>query len=435
MTGIISRRDFIQQGSILVGLGLMAPSFVSRTAHALGPRPVYAASATDRNVLVVVQLGGGNDGLNTIVPFGDPAYYAARQTLAFARDAVTPMDETVGLAPALEALKGRYRGGHLAVVQGVGYPNPNRSHFRSMDIWQTAVPERIEQSGWLGRYVDSQCCGYGAGEGGAAASTYPVPAVNAQGDKVRAFWTEHALVPSIANLETFGYQGDGKHPDDLAIQLNAFKTLYTPTPGSDAYDDLLTRAGITAVSTAEEIKRVTVGYQPAVTYPDKDPFAASLRMIAQLIAADMGTRIFYVSLGGFDTHANQRNTHERLLKRLADGLDAFTRDLEAQGKLDTTMIMTFSEFGRRVRENQGNGTDHGTAAPMLLLGGGVRGGLYGSHPSLTDLDAGDLKYRIDFRSVYATVLERWLGTSSVPVLGGQFATLDFVGAAREQALG
>jgi uncharacterized protein (DUF1501 family) len=354
----------------------------------------------------VVQLGGGNDGLNTIVPVGDDDYYRARPTLAIPRGEAVGLVDGLAVHPSLAALKPLFEARRLAVVQGVGYPNPNRSHFRAMDIWQTGAPERYEGSGWLGRYLDAQCCG----------EQPRGPIATAIGDGTpHAYWNEHVLVPSIPDLGHFQLEAE---PRDRQGTLDAFRMVYEDDEAAGQYESLIRRVGADALASSEELKRIASAYRAAVPYPQSQ-LASGLQLVAQLVSADLGTRVFYVPMGGFDTHAGQKSTHARLLKELGEGLAAFQRDLEAHGQADRVLTMTFSEFGRRVAENASGGTDHGAAEPMLLLGP-IRGGLVGDHPSLTDLDHGDLKHAIDFRAVYASVLERWLGASAEAVLGQRY---------------
>jgi uncharacterized protein (DUF1501 family) len=402
----VGRRELLRRGSLLVALGLTAPSWVARSAAAAAEPAQTGGRA---RVLVVVQLGGGNDGLNTIVPVGDEAYYRARPTLAIPRAEAVGLVDGLALHPALAPLKALFEASRLAVVQGVGYPNPNRSHFRAMDIWQTGAPERRESSGWLGRYLDAQCCG--------EQPRGPLATAIGEGTP-RAYWNEHVLVPSIPDLERFQLEAE---PRERADTLDAFRVIYDDDEAAGQHEALIRRVGADALASSEELKRIAASYRPAVTYP-RSQLAGRLQTVAQLISADLGTRIFYVPMGGFDTHAGQRGAHARLLKELGDGLAAFERDLEAHGQSDRVLTMTFSEFGRRVAENGSGGTDHGAAEPMLLLGP-VRSGLVGEHPSLTDLDHGDLKHGVDFRAVYATVLAGWLGASAEAVLGERFESL------------
>lgn len=411
----LTRRDFLRGGAQLVAFGLTAPTFLARTM--LSPPTVQSAAPAglDKRILVVVQLGGGNDGLNTVVPYGEERYYALRPQLAVARDSVLPLNESVGLHPNLGGLKAIWDEGQLAVVQGVGYPNPDRSHFRSMEVWHTANPETFERSGWLGRYLDACGC----------TQDNPVGAISVSETLNPSFWTDMTLVPAVSNVATFQFQTDPRFARDRDFQLEALHQIYDQAGAWRPYEEAIRRTTLSALAGAEELKRVVGGYQTSVEYP-QHPFAMSLKMIGQVVAADVGTRLFFVGLGGFDTHAYQINVHANLMRILGDSLNAFKHDLEAMGKADQVLVMTFSEFGRRPYENASIGTDHGTAEPLFVLGAPVRGGLYGAYPSLHDMPQGDLQHQVDFRSVYATVLEGWLGTPSAPVVGAGFEQIGFL---------
>ena len=413
----LTRRDLIKNGALLVAFGLTAPSFLAQSALATQAAPLPRALATGagsrtrarlngKQTLVVVQLSGGNDGLNTVVPYADPSYYALRPTLAIPREQVVALDGNVGLHPSLAPLKPFYDNGRMSVVQGVGYPNPNRSHFRSMEIWHTATPERFEETGWLGRYLDACGCTHDR----------PLDAISVGDQLNRSFWTDMALVPAIGSVGTFQFQTDPRAPNDRGNQVKALQNIYAYAGQFRPYEEHIRRTTLNALAGADELKRIATAYQPSVAYPET-PFANSLKAVAQVMAGDLGARIFFVQLGGFDTHANQANAHAGLLKTLADGLAAFMRDVESQGKADDTLVMTFSEFGRRPNQNASGGTDHGTAEPMLLLGGGIAGGVHNAAPSLSGLADGDLAYQADFRGIYASVLQDWLGTDPAPIVG------------------
>ena len=427
------RRVFLKRGAVLVAAGLGVPTFLAETARVLGhgPSPIAAAAGlrlrpgglfarprpqTDpaRHILVVVQLAGGNDGLNTLIPHGDPLYYQARPTLAIPPDQVQPLDGYVGLSPFLKQLKARYDAGQVAVVQGVGYPNPNRSHFRAMDIWQTAVPERIEPTGWLGRYLQACSCGMES----------HLEAIEMGPTVQRSFWTELTLVPAISSLAAFQYGAPRANPAARTYEVQALRSALAQARGRPE-EEFLRQATLLALEDADTLGAVAQGYQTAVAYP-QSYFGQSLKTIAQIIAGDIGTKVYFTTLGGFDTHAGQAPTQQRLLTDLDSSLEAFLRDLEHLGRLDDVLIMTFSEFGRRVYENGSGGTDHGTAEPLFVLGGSVQGGLHGAYSSLSELDRGDLQYTTDFRSVYGSVLEGWLGASPEPILGGSFPALPLV---------
>ncbi|HZQ97357.1 MAG TPA: DUF1501 domain-containing protein [Chloroflexota bacterium] len=406
-----TRRDFLRAGALFVSMSLTMPSFLARTIQATSDRAISAVYGR-RKILVVVQLGGGNDGLNTVVPYADPAYYQARPTIGIAKSAVLQLSDYVGLHPNMTGLKARFDAGQLAVVQGVGYPNPNRSHFRATEIWQTAQPDSPPNEGWLGRYLDAACCG----EDKPVASE-SMGVVNVADTLPLTLWTEHVLVPSIGSTSTFKFQTDGgEAPDERLQHLDAFRKLYAQSTAPHVHDDFVRSVGRSAVDTSEQLQAIARSYTPSVTYPNTT-FATQLKQVAQIMSGDLGTRIYYVQLGGFDTHANQPTTQGGLLRTFSDGIHAFLRDLEAKGTADDVAILAFSEFGRRVAENGSQGTDHGSAAPVFVVGPGVKGGLIGAHPSLTDLNSGDLRFAIDFRSVYASILRDWLEGDPKAVLG------------------
>ncbi|MBI2320767.1 MAG: DUF1501 domain-containing protein [Chloroflexi bacterium] len=410
-----TRRDFLTRGALLVAMGLTAPSFLTQSVEAALSGQSGPAR---RRMLVVVQLGGGNDGLNTVVPLDQPRYYTLRPTLAIPRAEALTLADGLGLHPNLAALKQHYDAGQVAIVQGVGYPNPNRSHFRSMEIWETASLGPPGATGWLGRYVDATCCGTGAPAGPAL-----LPAVNVDGSLQQAMWTEHAFVPAIGSLAAFQFRTiDGESPDEQSVRMETFRRIYAETTTPRVYDTFLRQVAVEAFDVSAWFERIANTYRPAVQYPNTG-FAQRLRTIAQLVHADLGTRVFYVGHGGFDTHVEQARDHAALLRTLAEGLSAFLRDLEARGRLDDVLVLCFSEFGRRVRENTNRGTDHGTAQPLFLLGGAAKAGLVGPTPSFDIPDTADPEYQIDFRSVYASVLEEWMLARHEPVLGHRFATL------------
>jgi uncharacterized protein (DUF1501 family) len=410
-----TRREFLSKGLMLVSVGFAAPAFLAKTGYA-APEMGSSRAVPSRGILVVVQLSGGNDGLNTVVPYRDPLYSQLRPQLGLPEGEVLPLDGALGLHPALAPLKARFDAGQLAVVRGVGYPNPDRSHFRSMDVWQTAEPTAYAQSGWLGRYLSGCQCGAGSQAGGVAVGqTLP-----------RAFWTESVFVPALTSLEGYRFQTDPRWPADRDAKIRTLQALDARHEAIRPYAEFLGQQSLNALASADELQHVASAWQTPVNYPENG-FARGLKAVGRLIAGDLGARVYYVQLGGFDTHAQQKNTQQRLLDQLATGLDAFQNDLEAMSQADRVLTMTFSEFGRRVRENGSQGTDHGTAEPMFLLGAGLKGGLYGQQPALDDLDNGDLRYQVDFRAVYATALERWLGANAETVLGARYPLLDFVG--------
>lgn len=411
-----TRRDFLKRGTLFLALGVTAPTFLTRTAQVLAQEAdACMTGPNSKRTLVVIQLGGGNDGLNSVVPYGDPLYYQARPSLAVAKNEVLPLSDYIGFNPNLSPLKALYDAGHLAVVQGVGYPNPNRSHFRSTDIWMTGRPDIQEQTGWLGRYLDARCSG----------EDKPLRGVDVGDTVSKLFWTGQSIVPAISSIEGFDFLTDQRFPSDRNNQVETLKLLNAGNSGKQ-YPDYVSRAALDALDTSAQLKRIAASYRSAAPYPNT-PFARGLQTIAKLLSADLGTKIFHVTIGGFDTHAGQARTHGALLKTVADGVEAFMRDLEGLGKADDVALMTFSEFGRRVVENASGGTDHGAAAPLYIIGGGVNAGIFGDHPSLADLESGDLKYKVDFRSVYGTLVRDWLGADPSGIIGGgSFPGLGFV---------
>ncbi|MCC6179111.1 MAG: DUF1501 domain-containing protein [Chloroflexi bacterium] len=408
----LSRRTFLERGATLVAAGFAVPSFIAETARMLdtaGSGPPVARAA-GRRILVIVQFAGGNDGLNALIPFADPAYGPVRPTIAIPSGSVLNLNDRVGLHPSFARLKARYDRGQVALVQGAGYPNPNRSHFRGTDIWESAVPDRLEPTGWVGRYL---------GGCGCQRQDHLEALTVGSSSTAGAFWTEMALVPAIASISSFRYTSVN---NGSTAQRNAeIQTLRNGLAQADGTPEgeFLRQSILTALTDADVLTAAAASYTPRGSYPNNS-FGNSMKLVAQLVAADVGTSIFYVSLGGFDTHANQLSAQASLFATFDQAVDGFFQDLESVGRAGDVALMTFSEFGRRVAQNGSGGTDHGTAAPMFLVGGGLNGGLHGAYPSLTDLASGDLKMTVDFRQVYAAVLEQWLGVPSNGILGGSF---------------
>jgi uncharacterized protein (DUF1501 family) len=361
-------------------------------------------------------MAGGNDGLNTVIPFGDPLYHQMRPTLGIPDSSVIHLDTRLGLHPNLAPLKQLWDAGKLAIVEGVGYPNQSLSHFQAMDIWQTLDLNGTGSQGWLGKLVS----------GWVDQDGHPFKAMDIGVQTAQALASISAPVPTIASVNTYRIYPDPADVDNGNARLQALMKLYNSYPKTSPYAALLDTTALSAQDGSKQLHDADTQYQPAVTYP-QGPFAAGLKILAEAIVQGLGLRVGYVTLGGFDTHANQQTTHNTLMKTLADGLSAFYTDLSKHGKADNVVIMTWSEFGRRVEENGSQGTDHGTAAPMFVLGSTVNKGIFGEPPSLGSLDNnGNLKYTADFRSVYATVLDRWLGASSQDVLGGSFGSQNFL---------
>lgn len=407
-----TRREFLRLSAKGVGLlafSRFAPQFLVQSTLAQTPAP-----EKDRSILVLVQLAGGNDGLNTLIPFEDSDYYRLRPTLAIGKEKVLRVSDTHGFHPSMTALHGLIHDGKVAVVQNVGYPNPNRSHFRSTEIWETASDsDRVVASGWIGRYLDNACAG-------APIDSHDPVAIHITNGVPQSFASEHdhptfGLLPGYNNLR------DNEQTRKLLEKMSDTPEA-ARAGGSTSF---LQHTYMDTLVTETKVQRILGAYRPGATYP-ANPFAASLRNVAALIASGMPTRVYFVSLSGFDTHTNQIVQQANLLSQLSDSLAAFQKDLEMH-KLDgQVMTMTFSEFGRRPSENDSHGTDHGTAAPLFVMGTRVRGGLHGTAPSLKLKHNEDLTFSTDFRQVYGTVLERWLGCPAKSVLGADQQPFDFV---------
>ena len=416
----ISRRAFVKEtvgATGLVAFGSCIPAFLARSSAAM-----EAGQRSGGSVLVVIQLSGGNDGLNTVVPYQDDAYHRSRPTLRLAPDQVLKLDSGLGLHPAMPAFRKLYQDGRLSIIQGVGYPKSSRDHEAAMEDWHTGVlRDQVPpgaRTGWLGRAIDAACDPAKTDLRGAFVGDIKAPF---------SVQTARVVVPSIKSLDEWLPAGpawsDASPPRDSG------------PPSATASPSLLASVR-TAAADARLIRRRLVAANQALhngrsaAYPSF-PLAQNLATVAQLIRADLGIRIYFAEMGGggiggFDTHANQAANHGALLRELAESTSAFVDDLNHDRLLDSVLIMTFSEFGRTLEENGRRGTDHGTAAPMFMIGGKVKGGLWGAHPSLTDLEADSLKVHTDFRRVYATVLERWLNLKSEKVLAPGFAPLEGV---------
>jgi uncharacterized protein (DUF1501 family) len=369
-----------------------------------------SAAGGDDRVLVVVNFQGGNDGLNTVVPFASQAYYKYRPSLAVPQGDVLRINDAIGLNPELKPLKAMYDKGQVAIVNGVGYPKPDFSHFRSTEIWQTAAPEKYLSTGWLGRYLDSADL--------PKDNLFNAVAISDVLPEVLV--ADRVDVAAIAQLNGYGLTSDRKG----GVGSDEFHSFVQDAnvPFQSPYLTQVASIEDHAQRGAEELPKLVAGYTPAGTYP-ATPFGRSLSLAAQIIGTKLGTRVLFVQLGSFDTHTTQKGTQDRLLADFANGMSAFYTDLAAHGNDGRVLTMTFSEFGRRVAENGSRGTDHGTAAPVFVMGGGVKGGVYGAHPSLDALDNGNLTYTTDFRSIYATVLEKWLKRPSSGIVGAGFNQL------------
>jgi uncharacterized protein (DUF1501 family) len=410
---LIKRRDLLSRSAAgFAALSAAPPLFLSRSAMA-------SEKKSDGRILVVVEMAGGNDGLNTVIPHGDPLYKKNRPSLAVAPNDALKLDGYSGLHPRMTGFKSLFDEGRLAVVQGVGYPNPNRSHFRSMDIWQSGkAEEEYTQDGWLGRSLDIR-----------AEQLYgKTPAMGVGAERLPlALLSRKLATPVIESLSSYNVGvGPGTFADHRRAAMGAM------APNNTGPDDLsfLRRTAHTAYATADRLKKVASEYKAAAEYPQSH-LAQSLKLIAQMIAADLGTEIFYVSQGSYDTHSQQQNLHAGLVGELSDGVTAFLKDIAAHKLDDRVLVMTFSEFGRRLKENGSLGTDHGAASQLFVVRPkgwkSGKAGLVGKHPSLSDLDnEGDLKHHTDFRSVYASILDTWLRVDSTAVLGKKWQKVECV---------
>lgn len=440
-----TRRDFLRSTVLGASASWTVPMFIERTFGQLheGARDLAVQPTTgkDDTILVVLQLAGGNDGLNTLVPFSDDAYHKARPRLAKKEKEIIRLSDQVGLNGSMPFLGSLFQEGNLGVVQGVGYPNPNRSHFVSTSIWETADTSTRSATGWLGRYFDNACPG--------ADPTVGISFNKTQPESFGAMKNPGVCLNSPELYRWIHSGGNKDNAEDFFADLNQPNAAGNdemddnpPTDGGsiampaggkvggisgEGNLDFLKRVALDAQVSSKTILELAAKHKTSVTY-DGTPLARNLNLVARMIAGGMPTRVYYVSHGGFDTHNQQLNSHDRLLGQLDSGLKSFFADLKQQGNDKRVVLMTFSEFGRRVAENASAGTDHGKASCLFLAGHGIKGGLYGKQPSLTDLSEGDIKHHVDFRSVYANVLGDWLKAPSLkPILGAEYPGLGLIG--------
>lgn len=398
-----SRREFMKatlQTSTLVALAPTVPAFLAQTARAAGPDK-------DGRILVVLQLDGGNDGINTVVPFADEGYARHRRVLRLPTKDLIKLNDQVGLHPSLGDLAKLLESGQLAIVQGVGYPNPNRSHFESMAIWHTARldPEDRQGYGWIGRALDGD-------------------RPPAQGAPASLFVGRQDLPAALRGRRSVASAMSRPEELLLSAEIDPRPALFPKAPPDDLAA-FVQRSTLDAYATADRIAALVRAKDTGTSYPGSG-LGSRLQLIARLLKAGMGTRVFYTIQAGYDTHAAQLRTHADLLFELSIALQAFLKDLTAAGLAERVVVLAFSEFGRRVAENDSEGTDHGTAGPVFLVGPGVQGGLVGKPPRLLDLEGGDLRMGLDFRQVYASVLEDWLGLPSRTALDGDFTRLRLI---------
>jgi len=429
----VTRRQFIKRGAGMVTIGMFAPRFW--VSEARGEQIEF----NPRRKLVVIQLAGGNDGFNMVVPYSDARYYSLRPMLAF-RDtelrtqdgASTIISNQFGLHPAMAEIKHLYDAARIAVVLGVGYPNPNLSHFLSMDIWHTADVNGSGSRGWLGRYADLALVGQ---PNLTAASIGSL-------DLPKTFGADRFVVPNIINFSLYNFLTDPGYPGDTNNQINAFNFAASRNITGGGFIGAVNNIAFESVRGAQQVQKSVSSYRSSVSYPTNNPLATGLQMVAQLVTTVPEASLLYVQMGGFDNHSDQIGDrqgdrsnkrvgdHATLLKWFSEAVKLFHDDLTEHGLADDVLMMQWSEFGRRPGENASFGTDHGTAAPILVMGNPVRGGLYGEQPSLaaTELDpAGNVKFKVDFREAYATILDRWLGADSKAILGAQYPNVGFLG--------
>lgn len=372
--------------------------------------------------LVVLQLVGANDYLNTVVPYANPLYYDNRPTVHIREDHVLHIDDQVGFHPNMRAVKRLYDEGKVAIIHGIGYPNPNYSHFRSMDIWYTCEPEKVSSEGWLGKAVrDLDPKGENV-----------LTAVNFGRGMPRALALSGVPVASVAQLDSYGILTSLSGPT-RPVALETFTRMYTGPGRGDEVLRYLGQTGLDAQKGADILRSAVTKYASTVPYPEGNPVAANLKGVAQVKLADLGTRIFYTAHGSFDTHATELPVHAKLWTDVDTAIDAFFQDLRAHDAADDMVMLLWTEFGRRVRDN-GSGTDHGAGGVAFVIGERVKGGMYGEYPSLRDADLtqqkegmfGNLRFSYDFRGLYATILERWLGLDAKLIVGGAFEQLPFI---------
>lgn len=398
---LFKRREFLQTGSLATA-SFMVPKFLKAFET---PKFVPAGN----KVVVILQLSGGNDGLNTVIPVRNDIYFRSRPRIGIDKSKALSITDEVGLHPALTSFADAYHDGSLGILNSVGYPNPDRSHFRSMDIWQTgSQSNEYVSTGWLGRYLDAQCNGCGQ----------PTQALEIDDTLSLALKGEH--MNGLALKDPQRLYGTSNEKFFKAVSKNH----------TDHHDekpvDYLYKTMAETLSSADYIFKQSKLHPTTAEYPNTE-LGKSLRTIASLIYSDINTKVYYVSLGSFDTHINQEAQQQRLFKEMNDAVGSFMKDLKANNRFNDVLFFTFSEFGRRVSQNASGGTDHGTANNMFLMSGGLKDkGILNVMPDLNDLDEGDLKYKVDFKNVYATVLNKWLGADDQKILGKKFDRLKFI---------
>lgn len=426
-----TRRQFIKRSAGAISAGIVMPSLLLSEARG------QASDPQNRRKLVIIQLAGGNDGLNTVIPYSDSRYHALRPTIGFtaadlqpAQGASTLISNELGLHPAMREIMELWQQDKVAITLGVGYPNANLSHFLSMDIWHTADTSGLAGKGWLGKYADLTLLGKAG-----------LPAASIGGESPKTFNAGKVVIPNIINFQFYNFLTDPAYPGDSRNQINAFNATASRLLPADQFIGAVNSTAFESVASAQKVQAAISGYRSTVNYNLQNPLAVTLKMLAQIITTVPEANLLYVQMGGFDNHAYQiesangrvnkfAGTHAILLRWFSEAVRAFYDDLVEHNMADDVLLMQWSEFGRRPGENASYGTDHGSVSPMFLIGNPVRGGLYGEQPSLaaSELDnAGNPKFNVDFRAVYATILNRWLGADARAVLGAQYENVGFLG--------
>ena len=402
----MKRRKFLQNSALATGGSMLIPGFLK----ALELSQMNQTTIGGKK-LVIIQWSGGNDGLNTVVPVNNDLYYKNRPQLALAKNDVLSLNDELGLNPVMKGLKEIYDQGYLSIINNVGYPNPDRSHFRSMDIWHTASDSNeYLNTGWLGRYLDAQCS-HDCQSAHQVLEVDDTLSLALKGEQIKGLALQNPQklfkLTQEKHIQKLNKVAKDHHEEDSQVSY-LYKTLAE------------------TVSSADYIYDKSKTYKSKLSYPASQ-FSKQLKTIAELINSGVDTSVYYASISGFDTHVNQKPQQQRLLKMYAEAMQVFVKDLKENGNLNDTIIMTFSEFGRRVAQNASRGTDHGTANNVFIIGGKLKKtGVYNELPNLSDLDQGDLKYTVDFRSIYTTLLEKQLGFRAEQILGKRFSSLGFV---------
>lgn len=409
----ISRRDFLLRTSGFVTVSAMVPRWAVKGARAFEES---IGASNGLRTLVVLELAGGNDDLNTVVPYSDPLYAQMRARIAIPASAVLQLDSRLGLNPVMTGVKSLWDSNRVAVVENVGYPNSSLSHFAARDVWHTADPDLAQRNGWLGRWADRYIAGGGN----------PLTCTAISQSLPRTLLADNVGVPSFVNLASYQYQTDGAHPGDRDNQIRTFLTQNGTEYEVPNAVDRLSQVGEDAISSSNVLQTVGTGYVSGGAYP-AGTLGAGLLLIAQIINANVGARILYITFGGFDNHATQNVDHDPLLTTVSQGIKALFDDLDAHGKSHDVLLMTWSEFGRRPQDNGSNGTDHGTAGAHFVVGDAVLPGVYGAAPNLSSLDAnGNRRIENDFRAYYGTILQDWLGAEATAILGPGYPNLGFL---------